>query len=191
MSLWNSMSAPGGLRPIVQKSPMPSAAPARVALAKPAAKSAAPAFQAALTAAAKPAAPPPPPPAPASTPSTGLPKASSLDPARLQAALRAPRPAPAAPPVQPRPVEAFAFLRRAVVAQQRGDHAAALVEFGKAVELDPLCVEAYTGRGISKEVLGDVEGAKRDYAKGIQIEVNAEIARQAWRGTDDPTRIPT
>jgi hypothetical protein len=186
MSFWNavrsgsgSSSESGGLKPIVQKVPMPTVMPARVATAKPKES-----FEKTLEAAK---APPPkpvlaPPPAP-----PVLPKATALDPEKLRRAMAVPAPAtpaPSKPPVASGPLEAISALRRAVVAQTRGDHAGAVAEFTKALEHDGACVEALTGRGISREALGDVDGARKDYAKGIEIEVRAELDRQRRSNPD-------
>ena len=70
----------------------------------------------------------------------------------------------------------MAHLRKGVVLQARGDHAAAIEEFTKAIAADVSCVEAYASRGISLEALGDVERARADYAKSIEVEVKAGIA---------------
>jgi hypothetical protein len=203
MSFWNavrsgsgSSSESGGLKPIVQKVPMPAVMPARVATAKPKES-----FEQKLEAAkapppkppvaAKPVVAPPPAPAPAIAAPPVLPKATALDPEKLRRAMAAPpsAPAPAAPsPSKPPavfgPLEAISALRRAVVAQTRGDHAGAVAEFTKALEHDGACVEALTGRGISREALGDVDGARKDYAKGIEIEVRAELDRQRRSNPD-------
>jgi Flp pilus assembly protein TadD len=64
-----------------------------------------------------------------------------------------------------------------VVLQARGEHSAAIDEFTKAIAADAGCVDAYAGRGVSREALGDVNGARADYAKSIEVEVKEEIAR--------------
>ncbi len=139
-----------GLKPIVQRVPLPVVQPARPSLARPAAPK-----------------PPPPPPTP--------PKKAEPAPPKAQP-----------PPVQtgatriaaPRRGEDLTFLRRAVVKQARGDNQGAIEDFTRAIEIDPGCVEAYEGRGISRDLLGDAAGAKEDYAKSITFEVRAEIRRQ-------------
>lgn len=73
--------------------------------------------------------------------------------------------------------EDLAHLRRGVVLQARGEHAGAIEAFTKAIEADAGCIEAYAGRGISREALGDPDGARADYARSVEIEVKAGIAR--------------
>lgn len=90
---------------------------------------------------------------------------------------------PARLPVQPlvRRGEDLAHLRKGVVLQARGEHQAAIEAFTKAIAADASCVEAYASRGISREALGDVDGARADYAKSIEVEVKEEIARHLGR----------
>jgi Flp pilus assembly protein TadD len=75
-------------------------------------------------------------------------------------------------------------LRRAVVLQAKGEHEAAILEFSKAIAVDPNCIEGYAGRGISKEALGDVDGARRDYCKSVEVEVKQGIARHLASAPD-------
>lgn len=103
----------------------------------------------------------------------------------------APRPAPgsivdSAAPAQVR--DSLTWLRRGVVCQARGDHAGAIENLTKAIELDPGCGDAYEARGVSREHVGDAEGAKKDYAKAIGMEVQAEIQRQGRENPDVPAR---
>ena len=77
--------------------------------------------------------------------------------------------------------EDLAHLRRGVVHQARGEHPAAIEAFTRAIAADPLCIEAYASRGISREAMGDVDGARADYAKSIEVEVREEIARHLGR----------
>ncbi len=180
MGLLNSLlgrdsRGPSGLKPIVQRTPIPAvmARPgAAVAVAKP-----------------------PPPALPVPTIAVPPPIPVRVDPAY------APVPPPvvqveAPPPVRPVVIEAppppprvetpqparrneeLAHLRRGIVLQARGDHAGAIEAFSKAIEHDASCVEAWSGRGISREALGQVDEARSDYSKSIEIEVRAEIDRQ-------------
>lgn len=86
-----------------------------------------------------------------------------------------PKPVPAATPAI-RGAD-LAHLRQGVVLQARGEHPAAIEAFTKAIAADAACIEAYAGRGISREALGDTAGARADYAKSIEVEVKAGIAR--------------
>jgi Flp pilus assembly protein TadD len=93
-----------------------------------------------------------------------------------------PAPPPAAPAAGTRDVnESLGHFRRGLMRQAGGDHAAAVEEFTRAIELDPKCAEAYASRGISREFLGDVAGAKTDYATSIGLEVRTEISKVATR----------
>lgn len=101
-------------------------------------------------------------------------------PATRPAAPPAPpaRPVPqAAPATPPKGMEVLGPLRRGVVHQARGDHRKAVEELTRAIEIDRSCAEAWAARALSKEALGDVEGAKSDYATSIRIEVRAAIER--------------
>jgi hypothetical protein len=125
-------------------------------------------------------APPPPPPPP---PRIEAPRPQPIVARAVAAPVRVepPRPIPAPKPVSvtwggARRGDDLAHLRKGVVLQARGEHAAAIEEFTKAIAADAGCVEAYAGRGISSEALGDVARAKSDYAKSIEVEVKAGIA---------------
>lgn len=78
--------------------------------------------------------------------------------------------------------EGLSHFRRGLLYQSSGDHARAVEEFTRVIEQDPTAAEAYASRGISREFLGDLTGARADYARSIELEVKAEIRRQAQRG---------
>ena len=104
-----------------------------------------------------------------------------LTPAAIRAAV-APALAAAAPaPAARRPDPVF-FVARAAAKQARGDHAGAIEDFSRAIEIDPQCVTAWAGRAVSLEEKGDVDAARRNYAKSIEIELKGEIARQQQSG---------
>lgn len=113
-----------------------------------------------------------------------------------------PRPSqarPAAKPAPPKPVapapekpgperkddppasvpDGLSHFRRGLLYQSSGDHARAVEEFGRAIAQDPTAAEVYASRGISREFLGDLAGARADYTRSIELEVKAEIRRQA------------
>jgi tetratricopeptide (TPR) repeat protein len=45
-----------------------------------------------------------------------------------------------------------------------------MVDFNKAIELDPVSALAYTNRGIARRRAGDIDGAIADYTKAIEID---------------------
>lgn len=131
-----------------------------------------------------------------STPAAGLPRTSvplmaPPPPPLLQLgdappALRRPEPPPVVRPEEPTPPPIAArredpvmYVYRAAAKQARGEHEAAIADLSRAIELDPACTVALAGRAMSLEALGDLAGAKRDYAKSIEIELRQEIARLA------------
>jgi len=107
-------------------------------------------------------------------PSSAKPAAPKPAPTLLEVPVAA-KPVPAA--VAPSGKDGLAHFRRGLMRQAGGDHAGAVEEFTRALDLDPACGEAYASRGISREFLGDVAAAKADYAKSIELEVRAEIRR--------------
>ena len=56
---------------------------------------------------------------------------------------------------------------------------AALVEFGVALELDPLGIPAYHNRGRVHEVMGNVDAAIEDYRTALRYDGSYEPARRA------------
>ena len=157
-----------GLAPIVQRAPSTVASLSNVSahLTQPKAVVRAPA--------PKVEAPPPPkievprpPPAPVRTGPV-----IAAAPMLVEAPRSRPVPVPKPPPVTwggARRGDDLVHLRKGIVLQARGEHAAAIEELTKAIAADAGCVEAYAGRGISREALGDVAGAKADYAKSIEV----------------------
>ena len=77
-----------------------------------------------------------------------------------------------------------AYLKRGLERQQAGDHAGAVEDFTKAIEMNGSCFRAYEGRGVSRERTGDTAGAKSDYMTSISIQVNAELNRQMRENPD-------
>ncbi|HII16012.1 MAG TPA: hypothetical protein HA362_06900, partial [Nanoarchaeota archaeon] len=45
----------------------------------------------------------------------------------------------------------------------------AIIEYGKAIETDPAFLCAYFERALAKERIGDMEGAKKDYAEHMRL----------------------
>lgn len=79
----------------------------------------------------------------------------------------------------PRREDPVMYVYRAAAKQARGEHDAAIEDLTKAIEIDPSCTTAWAGRALSLEAKGDLAGARRDYAKSIEIELRQEIARIA------------
>jgi tetratricopeptide (TPR) repeat protein len=52
---------------------------------------------------------------------------------------------------------------------QRGDNQGAILEFDRAIKIDPKYAEAYVNRGVAKLGLGDKQGAIADYSRAIAI----------------------
>jgi tetratricopeptide (TPR) repeat protein len=50
------------------------------------------------------------------------------------------------------------------------DYSGAISDYSKALELKPKFAEAYLNRGFAKRSIGDVEGAKADFKKSIDID---------------------
>jgi hypothetical protein len=85
----------------------------------------------------------------------------------------------AAPVPEGRREDPVMYVYRAAAKQARGEHDAAIEDLSKAIQIDPTCTTAWAGRALSLEAKGDLAGARRDYAKSIEIELRQEIARLA------------
>ena len=53
--------------------------------------------------------------------------------------------------------------------QEFNNHIGAIADYTKAIEFDPNYAEAYSNRGISKENLGDLNGACADWKKAAAL----------------------
>jgi tetratricopeptide (TPR) repeat protein len=143
------------LNPIVQKSPPPAAAP-RVSAARPVPR-----------------------PAPvAASQAPAPPKAEATPMAKPEGETKKRKKSESGTKTRTRATDDQALLKRGMLRQSQGDHDGAIVDFGKAIELNPNLVQAYASRGVSREAKGDAGGAKSDYSKSIQIEIMNEINRQ-------------
>jgi len=167
MALWDKLfkkkdEGPARLNPIVQKNPMPVAAP-RVSNARPAP---APAR----------IVPPAPPPKPAEVKHPDPPE-------KLERETKSRKKKPEGG-TKSRPRDDAAFVKRGLARQSEGDHDGAIEDFTKAIELNPNLAQAYASRGVSREAKGDGGGAKSDYSKSIQIEIMSEISRQMNENPD-------
>ena len=75
------------------------------------------------------------------------------------------------------PGKATVYINRGVTYSMKGDFQAALADMTKAVELDPNPTHILY-RGIAKQSLGDVEGAKTDYREVIRLAPKLEEAQK-------------
>ena len=71
---------------------------------------------------------------------------------------------------------AEAYLNSAVSKFYLDDMKGAIVDYTKAITIDPSYVEAYRKRGLAKEELKDFSGAIVDYSRAIKIDPNYATA---------------
>ena len=64
------------------------------------------------------------------------------------------------------------YLNSAVSKFYLNDMKGAIVDYTRAIKIDPNYVEAYRKRGLAKETLKDFSGAIVDYTKAIEIDPN-------------------
>ena len=64
------------------------------------------------------------------------------------------------------------YLNSAVSKFYLDEMKGAIVDYTKAIKIDPNYVEAYRKRGLAKETLKDYSGAIVDYTKAIEIDPN-------------------
>ncbi len=64
------------------------------------------------------------------------------------------------------------YLERGYESIVAGDYNQALINFDKAIEIDPESVEAYNNRGLILGIMGDYSSALADFNKSIQIDPN-------------------
>ncbi len=79
----------------------------------------------------------------------------------------APLPAPA-----PKPKDALAYDERGKARAMKGDMAGAIVDFGRAITLDPKLSAAYYERAVARRTVGDLEGALGDFDRAIELAPN-------------------
>jgi tetratricopeptide (TPR) repeat protein len=61
------------------------------------------------------------------------------------------------------------FCNRALAHQAVGDHASAILDCDRAIELDPKLAMAFHNRGVSAKVLGDFDRAIADHSQAIAL----------------------
>jgi tetratricopeptide (TPR) repeat protein/S1-C subfamily serine protease len=72
--------------------------------------------------------------------------------------------------------EAYYYSNRGVIKSDSGDKKGAIVDYNKAIELNPKYANAYSNRGINKFESGDKVGAIADFEQAITIDPRSEFA---------------
>jgi tetratricopeptide (TPR) repeat protein/S1-C subfamily serine protease len=72
--------------------------------------------------------------------------------------------------------EAYLYSNRGLVKSISGDKKSAVIDYDKAIELNPKYATAYSNRGITKFELGDKIGAISDFEQAIKIDPGSAIA---------------
>lgn len=65
---------------------------------------------------------------------------------------------------------AIDFRNQAIVYEERGDFEKAIYYLNKAIDKNPEYIEAYIDRGVDKAILGDFQGAIKDYTHVLEID---------------------
>lgn len=68
--------------------------------------------------------------------------------------------------------EAIAHFKKGDTFYRNGDHAEAILEFDKAIELDGNFVNALLQRGFCRNITKDFEGAIKDFSRVVELEPN-------------------
>jgi len=68
------------------------------------------------------------------------------------------------------------MYRKACYLQKRKKHRLAVEEFKKIIRVDPLCVKAYNGMGVSCDLLGDFTLAMGSYKKAVMLNPGLDYA---------------
>ena len=66
--------------------------------------------------------------------------------------------------------KAIAYNQRGNAKHEMGDHAAAIADYDKALEIDPQFAEAYSNRGGVKDSMGDHVAAIADFDRALEID---------------------
>lgn len=71
--------------------------------------------------------------------------------------------------IRVRPGNSDSHLLLAGYYQERGRHREAIDEYSKALSIDPSCVKAYNGKGVSQDHLGEYTAAVESYQKALVL----------------------
>lgn len=75
---------------------------------------------------------------------------------------------------------AWAYIKRGIAFQARGEDDRAIADFTKALEINPQLTQAYTKRGVAYEAIGLREEAITDYRRALAIDGN-EFSKSALK----------
>jgi tetratricopeptide (TPR) repeat protein len=89
-----------------------------------------------------------------------------------------PKPAPPAPEIEEQRLaaEAKAHLDTGDACRLRGDNVQAIVEYTRAIDLDPKCAVAFNNRGWMYDQIDDYDKAIRDYDQAINLDPALDVA---------------
>ena len=69
--------------------------------------------------------------------------------------------------IEPKKDTSFYFLKSGMRKTNAGDSEEAIIDFDKAIQMDPANASAYYNRGLAKKRLQDLNGAVNDYNQAI------------------------
>ena len=64
---------------------------------------------------------------------------------------------------------AYSYTMQAIDKHRKGDYSGAIIDYTKALEIDPNYTYALHNRGFAKNIIGDYEGALIDLNKAIKL----------------------
>ena len=78
-------------------------------------------------------------------------------------------------PVNASPIEesrrtAYSYTMQAIDKHRKGDYTGAIIDYTKALEIDPNYTYALHNRGFAKNIIGDYKGAILDLTKSIELQ---------------------
>ena len=68
--------------------------------------------------------------------------------------------------------DAEAYLKSGNTKVGIGDYKGAILEYTKAIEIDPYSASAYLSRAIAKEAIGDISGYNTDFEMAYRLNPN-------------------